>query len=58
MSITVHVEYQYRQKGRKEPVTGSERVFVRENDERLIRAALRLLHPHWEDIKVLSVAGL
>jgi len=56
MSITVQVEYQYRQKGRKEPVTGSEPVMVAQNDARLVRAALRLLHPHWEDIKVLSVA--
>ncbi|NML30878.1 hypothetical protein [Paraburkholderia antibiotica] len=54
MSVTVHVEYQYCQHGKKAILTGSDSLTVAENTPRAIAAMLRLLHPHWEGIKVLS----
>lgn len=54
MSITVHVEYQYYQHAKKTLQQGSESVTVAEHTDSAIRAVLRLLHPHWEGIKVLS----
>ena len=54
MSVTVHVEYQYCQHGRKAVLTGNESLTVAENTPRAIAALLRLLHPQWEGIKVLS----
>lgn len=56
MSVTVHVEYQYCQHGKKTVQTGSDLVTVSENTKSAILAVLRLLHPHWEGIKVLAVA--
>lgn len=53
MPVTVHVEYQYCQHGKKAVKTGSDLVTVEENTPRAIGAVLRLLHPHWEGIKVL-----
>jgi hypothetical protein len=54
MSVMVQVEYQYCQHGKKQLKTGSDLVTVQENTPRAIVAVLRLLHPHWEGIKVLS----
>ncbi|PXW23313.1 hypothetical protein [Paraburkholderia caballeronis] len=54
MSLTVHVEYQYCQHGRKTVQTGSDLVTVDEHTDRAVLSVLRLLHPHWEAIKVLS----
>jgi hypothetical protein len=54
MSVTVHVEYQYGQHGKKAILTGSDTLTVQENSPRAILALLRLLHPQWEGIKVLS----
>ncbi|EDZ98628.1 hypothetical protein BH160DRAFT_6060 [Burkholderia sp. H160] len=55
MSVTVHVEYQYCQHGKRTVLTGSESLTVQENSPRAVVALLRLLHPQWEGIKVLSV---
>ncbi|WP_233828540.1 hypothetical protein [Paraburkholderia sp. ZP32-5] len=54
MPVTVHVEYQYCQHGKKAVKTGTDLVTAAENTPRAIVAVLRLLHPHWEGIKVLS----
>jgi hypothetical protein len=54
MSVTVHVEYQYCQHGRKAVQTGKDSLTVEENTPRAISSLLRLLHPQWEGIKVLS----
>ena len=54
MSLTVHVEYQYCQHGRKTVQTGSDLVTVDEHTDRAVLSVLRLLHPHWEAIKVLA----
>jgi hypothetical protein len=54
MPVTVHVEYQYCQHGKKGVKTGSDLMTVQENTPRAIVAVLRLLHPQWEGIKVLS----
>ncbi|HEY2021746.1 hypothetical protein [Paraburkholderia sp.] len=54
MPVTVHVEYQYCQHGKKAVNTGTDLLTVEENAPRAIVAVLRLLHPHWEGIKVLS----
>lgn len=56
MSVMVQVEYQYRQHGRKTFHTGSDLVSVPENTERAILSVLRLLHPHWEALKVISAS--
>lgn len=56
MSVTVHVEYQYRQHGQKIIQTGSDLVTVDEHSDRAVLSTLRLLHPHWEAIKVLSTS--
>lgn len=58
MSVTVRVEYQYCQHGKKAIQTGNDlvTVTVTENTNRAIVAVLRLLHPHWESIKVLSAS--
>lgn len=55
MFVTVQVEYQYCQHGKKAIQTGSDSLTVQENTPRAILALLRLLHPQWEGIKVLSV---
>ncbi|MEX3811347.1 hypothetical protein AB3X96_13940 [Paraburkholderia sp. BR13439] len=55
MSVTVNVEYQYCRHGKKAIETGSDSLTVQENTPRAIVALLRLLHPQWEGIKVLSV---
>ncbi|WP_233800200.1 hypothetical protein [Paraburkholderia sp. HP33-1] len=55
MSVMVHVEYQYSQHGKRAVLTGSESLTVEENTPRAILSLLRLLHPQWEGIKVLSV---
>ncbi|MCC8391775.1 hypothetical protein LJ656_04170 [Paraburkholderia sp. MMS20-SJTR3] len=55
MTVTVHVEYQYCQHGKKAILTGNDSLTVAENTTRAILAMLRLLHPQWEGIKVLSV---
>jgi hypothetical protein len=54
MSIKVQVEFQYCQHGKKTIQKGSDLITVPENTTSAIRAVLRLLHPHWEAIKVLS----
>jgi hypothetical protein len=56
MSISVHVEFQYCQHGKKAILKGSEWVTVSEHTDTAVRATLRLLHPHWEAIKVLSTS--
>lgn len=56
MSVTVRVEYQYCQHGKKGVKTGSDLVTVSENTNRAILAVLRLLHPQWESLKVLSAS--
>lgn len=56
MSVTVHVHYQYCQHGRKTVHKGSDLVTVEEHDDRSVLSTLRLLHPHWEAIKVLSTS--
>ncbi|WP_144141360.1 hypothetical protein [Paraburkholderia sp. BCC1884] len=56
MSVTLHVEYQYCQHGKKTVQKGSDLVTVPENTNSAILAVLRLLHPHWEGIKVLAVS--
>lgn len=56
MSMTVHVEYQYCQHGRKAVQTGNDLVTVDEHTDRAVLSMLRLLHPHWEAIKVLSTS--
>jgi len=56
MSVTVHVQYQYCQHGRKAVQTGSDLVTVEEHTDRSVLSVLRLLHPHWEAIKVLSTS--
>jgi hypothetical protein len=56
MSVTVRVEYQYCKHGEKTVRTGDDLVTVSENTNSAILALLRLLHPHWESIKVLSTA--
>ncbi|MCC8401180.1 hypothetical protein LJ655_04595 [Paraburkholderia sp. MMS20-SJTN17] len=55
MSVMVHVEYQYCQHGKRAVLTGSESLTVEENTPRAVLSLLRLLHPQWEGIKVLSV---
>ena len=52
MSVTVHVEYQYCQQGKKTIQTGSDSLTVEENSPRAILALPRLLHPQWDGIKV------
>ncbi|HEY1611487.1 MAG TPA: hypothetical protein VGG24_19650 [Paraburkholderia sp.] len=54
MSVMVNVEYQYCQHGRKAVQTGRDLLTVEEHTDRAIVSTLRLLHPHWESIKVLS----
>lgn len=56
MSVTVHVEYQYCQHGRKAVQTGRDLVTVEEHTDRAVLSTLRLLHPHWEAIRVLSTS--
>ncbi|WP_341317855.1 hypothetical protein WN982_22245 [Paraburkholderia sp. IMGN_8] len=56
MSVTVHVEYQYCQYGKKAVQTGNDLVTVSVNTNSAILAVLRLLHPHWESIKLLSTS--
>lgn len=56
MSVTVRVEYQYCQHGKKAVQTGNDLVTVSENTNSAILATLRLLHPRWESIKVLSAS--
>ena len=56
MSVMVHVEYQYCQHGRKTVQKGSDLVTVDEHTPRAVLSVLRLLHPHWEAIKVLSTS--
>jgi hypothetical protein len=55
MSVTVHVEYQYCQHGKKAVLTGNESLTVEENTPRAVLSLLKLLHPQWEGIKVLAV---
>lgn len=57
--VTKSVEIEYRQKGRKPVITTTEAVALSErhaDDPKAILATLRLLHPQWEDIKVISVS--
>ncbi|CAG2150388.1 MULTISPECIES: hypothetical protein [Cupriavidus] len=57
--VTKTVEVQYRQKGHKSVVTSTEAVALSDRhaeDPKAILATLRLLHPQWEDIKVMSVS--
>jgi hypothetical protein len=56
MSVTVHVQYQYCQHGRKTVYTANDLVTVEEHTDRAVVSTLRLLHPHWEAIKVLSTS--
>ncbi|MFL9922299.1 hypothetical protein PQR75_44985 [Paraburkholderia fungorum] len=56
MSVTVRVEYQYRQSGKKAVQTGSDVLTVSENTNRAIIFLLKQLHPQWEDLKVLSTS--
>jgi len=56
MSVTVHVEYQYCQHGRKTVQKGSDLLTVEEHTDRAVVSVLRLLHPHWEAIRVLSTS--
>ena len=56
MSVTVRVEYQYCQHGKKAVQTVNDLVTVSENTNSAILATLRLLHPRWESIKVLSTS--
>jgi hypothetical protein len=56
MSVTVRVEYQYCQHGKKAVQTGNDLVTVSQNTNSAILAVLKLLHPHWESIKVLSAS--
>ncbi|CAE6705449.1 hypothetical protein R69746_02674 [Paraburkholderia aspalathi] len=56
MSVTVRVEYQYCQHGKKAVQTGSDVLTVSEDTKSAILAMLRLLHPRWESIKVLSTS--
>ncbi|SOE99647.1 hypothetical protein SAMN05446635_7677 [Burkholderia sp. OK233] len=57
MSVTVRVEYQYCQHGKKAVQTGSDELTVSEDTRSAILAMLRLLHPRWESIKVLSTSS-
>ncbi|MFM0012165.1 hypothetical protein PQR46_09825 [Paraburkholderia sediminicola] len=57
MSVTVRVEYQYCQHGKKAVQTGSDVLTVSEDTRSAILAMLRLLHPRWESIKVLSTSS-
>jgi hypothetical protein len=56
MSVTVTVEYQYRLTGRREVNTITETLTVADASELRIRATLRLLHPHWEGLKILKIS--
>jgi hypothetical protein len=56
MSVTVRVEFQYCQHGKKGVKTGNDLVNVSENTNSAILAVLRLLHPHWESLKVLPAS--
>jgi hypothetical protein len=56
MSVTVRVEYQYFQHGKKAVQTGSDLVTVSEDTKSAILAVLRLLHPHGESFKLLSTS--
>ncbi|MEW6341875.1 MAG: hypothetical protein RXR20_18650 [Paraburkholderia sp.] len=56
MSVTVRVEYQYCQHGKRAVQTGSDLVTVSQNTNSAILAVLKLLHPHWESLKILSAA--
>lgn len=56
MSVTLNVEYQYCQHGKKTVQTGRDLVTVEEHSDRAVLSTLRLLHPHWEAIKVVSTS--
>jgi len=56
MAVTVQVQYEYCQHGRKKVLNGSDLVTVDEHTDRAVLSTLRLLHPHWEAIKLVSTS--